>query len=304
VRWLPRLTVVAAVVVTGLSAGPSVYAAPGAGRGVQPFRGLGTWVDVYDFSPDFVTGHRRPAITTASVDRMASEGITTLYVQAANARQSVTRPLVSPALIGGLLTRAHADGMQVVGWYAPAFADPAADLRRLLAMRDFRWAGQRFDGLAVDIEVTSGVRDAARRSQVLVDLSRRLRSATTAPLGAIVMAPVVLDVVNPRFWPQFPWRGIAPYYDAWLPMDYWTDRTVSSGFRDAYRYTSDNITRLRADVGQPGAVVHAIGGVGGMSSEAQYLRFAAAARGRGAVGLSVYDYRATGPAVWPLLRRR
>jgi hypothetical protein len=289
--------------MTVLPGGPSAYAASGAGRGVQPFRGLGTWVDVYDFSPDFITGHRPPAIATASVDRMAAAGITTLYLQAANARQPATRPLVSPALLGGLLTRAHADGMQVLGWYAPAFADPAADLRRLVAMRDFRWAGQGFDGMAVDIEVTSGVHDAARRSQILVDLSRRLRSSTTMPLGAIVMAPVVLDVVNRHFWPQFPWRSIARYYDAWLPMDYWTDRTASSGYRDAYRYTSDNISRLRADLGQPGAIVHAIGGVGGGSSAAQYLRFVTAARRQGAIGLSVYDYRATGPAVWPLLRR-
>jgi hypothetical protein len=288
--------------MTVLYGTPPAGAASGVGRAVLPFRGLGTWVDVYDFSPDFITGHRRPAITTASVDRMAAAGITTLYLQAANARQPMARPLVSPALLGGFLARAHADGMRVVGWYAPAFADPAADLRRLLAMRDFRWAGQGFDGMAVDIETTSTVTDASRRSQILVDLSRRLRFATSTPLGAIVMAPVVLDVVNPHFWPKFPWRSIARYYDAWLPMDYWTDRTVSSGYRDAYRYTSDNIARLRADLCQPGAVVHAIGGVGGMSSASQYLRFAAAARREGAIGLSVYDFRATGPAVWPLLR--
>jgi hypothetical protein len=297
------LSALTALAVTALCVTAPAAAAPGVGRPVLPFRGLGTWVNVYDFSPDFVTGHRRPAITTASVDRMAAAGITTLYLQAANARQPVARPLVSPALLGGLLIRAHADGLRVVGWYAPAFADPAADLRRLLAMRDFRWAGQGFDGMAVDIETTSAVTDAARRSQVLVELSRRLRSATSAPLGAIVMAPVVLDIVNRHFWPQFPWRSIARSYDAWLPMDYWTDRTVSSGYRDAYRYTSDNIARLRADLGQPGAVVHAIGGVGGMSSAAQYVRFVDAARQDGAIGLSVYDYRATGPAVWPLLRR-
>jgi hypothetical protein len=298
------LSALTALAITVVCVTPPADAAPGLGGPVLPFRGLGTWVDVYDISPDFVTGHRRPAITTASVDRMAAAGITTLYLQAANARQPVARPLVSPALLGGLLTRAHADGMRVVGWYAPAFADPAADLRRLLALRDFRWAGQSFDGIGVDIETTSTVPDAARRSQVLVDLSRRLRSATSAPLGAIVMAPVVLDVLNPHFWPQFPWRSIARDYDAWLPMDYWTDRSVSSGYRDAYRYTSENIARLRADLGQPGALVHAIGGVGGMSSATQYQRFVDAARREGSIGLSVYDYRATGPAVWPLLRRR
>ena len=301
-RWLLRLSAMA-VAVAVLCSGPSAYGASGVARRAQPFRGLGTWVDVYDFSPDFVTGHRRPAITTASVDRMAAAGITTLYLQAAVPRQPVARPLVSPALLGGLLRRAHADGLRVVGWYAPAFADPAADLQRLLAMRDFRWAGQGFDGLAVDIEWTAGVPDVARRNQILVDLSRRLRSATAAPLGAIVMAPVVLDVVNRRFWPQFPWRAIAPYYDAWLPMDYWTDRTVSSGYRDAYRYTTDNISRLRSDLGIPNAAVHAIGGVGGSSSGTQYVRFAAAAHSQGAIGLSVYDYRVTGPAVWPLLHR-
>jgi len=48
-------------------------------------------------------------------------------------------------------------------------------------------------------------------------------------IGAIVLPPVVLEVVNTNYWPNFPWHGIAPFYDVWQTMGYWTNRTQSSG---------------------------------------------------------------------------
>src|SRR5215204_7159959 len=77
--------------------------------------------------------------------------------------------------------------------------------------------GQRFDGVAVDIEWTDSVPDPTLRSRRLVELSERLRSSASAggagaggALGAIVPPPVQLEDVNPDLWPAFPWRELAP----------------------------------------------------------------------------------------------
>ena len=54
---------------------------------------------------------------------------------------------------------------------------------------------------------------------------------------------------------------MAPSYDAWMTMGYWTNRKPDSGYRDAYRYTRENIDRLRVNLGNPDAIVHPIGGL-------------------------------------------
>ena len=271
-------------------------------RQISAYRQLGTWVDVYDYAPAFGPASGAPALTPASVDKMAAAGIRTLYLQASIDSPRSTGILEAPTLLGAFLNRAHNKGMKVVAWYLPSFTDLDADLQRLRAMRDFRAGGQGFDGLAVDIEWTTGVPDTARRNAALIELSRRLRAETDTAIAAIVLPPVLLEVVSQQYWPQFPWRSLAPYYDVWLPMAYWTDRTVASGYRDPQRYTSENITRIRANLGQPNAAVHVIGGIGGSSTAEQYRRFAAAARQGGAVGISLYDFRITEAAAWPLLR--
>src|SRR5207244_6467843 len=124
-------------------------------RSSSPFTGLGTWVDVYDYSPEFQVGGRPPAITPAAVDRMAANGVRTLYLQAAVSTARVAGLLVDPPLLTAFVARAHARGMQVVGWYHPPLRSVDADVQRLAAMRDFRAKGLGFDALAVDIESTS-----------------------------------------------------------------------------------------------------------------------------------------------------
>ena len=283
-----------------------VLEAPGRGatREISAYRQLGTWVDVYDFAPAFAGGSGAPQLSPASVDAMAAAGIRTLYLQASIGSPQSTGILEAPNLLGAFLTRAHARGMQVVAWYLPSFTDIDADLQRLRAMRDFRAGGQGFDGLAVDIEWTSGIPDSARRNAALIELSRRFRAETGKAIAAIVLPPVLLEVVNTNYWPGFPWKSLAPYYDVWLPMSYWTDRTTASGYKDPRRYTSENIARIRANLGQPNAPVHVIGGIGGDSTTDEYRRFVAAAREGRAVGISLYDFRVTNASVWPILARK
>ena len=275
-----------------------------AARDISAYRQLGTWVDVYDFAPAFGGGSGAPQLTPASVDAMAAAGIRTLYLQASIGSPQSTGILEAPNLLGAFLTRAHARGMQVVAWYLPSFTDIDDDLQRLRAMRDFRAGGQGFDGLAVDIEWTAGIPDSARRNAALIELSRRFRAETGRAIAAIVLPPVLLEVVNTNYWPGFPWKSLAPYYDVWLPMSYWTDRTTASGYKDPRRYTSENITRIRTNLGQPNAAVHVIGGIGGDSTAEEYRRFVTAAREGKAVGISLYDFRVTNASVWPILARK
>ena len=53
--------------------------------------------------------------------------------------------------------------------------------------------------------------EGSERSQRLFNLSSELREFVgDDPLGAIVMPPVLTEEINPDFWPDFPWREIAP----------------------------------------------------------------------------------------------
>jgi hypothetical protein len=114
-----------------------------------------------------------------------------------------------------------------------------------------------------------------------------------------VLPPVVLEVVNPNYWPAFPWRALVPDYDVWLPMSYWTNRTAASGYRDAGRYTSENLARLRRDLGLPAAPVHTIGGIADEVEPADVAAMVQAAAGGAVLGGSLYDWHTTAASLWP-----
>jgi hypothetical protein len=272
-------------------------------RDVSVYRGLGTWVDAYDFSPEFQENGAPPPVTPESMDDMAAAGVKTLYLQAAKDDTRSPGDLVNPEILGPMLIRAHARGVKVVAWYLPKFYDLDSDMRRLLAVRDFRSGGQGFDGIGLDIEWTKDVPDAAERNVRLIDLSHRLRAAVgSAALAAIPLPPVLIETINPRYWPEFPWRELAPLYDVWMPMAYWTFRSQSSGWRDAFRYTEENVRRLRADLGLPGAAVHPVGGTDNKSNDNDYRGFVRACAATGALGGSIYDWRTTPTGSFAILR--
>jgi len=110
-----------------------------------------------------------------------------------------------------------------------------------------------------------------------------------------------MEDVNPNYWPDYPWAGLAQFYDVWQPMAYWTNRRDQ--WRDAYVYTATNIDRLRQHIGRPDAVVHPIGGIGDESNSDDITAFDQAAVDRGCVGGSLYDYRTTGDDLWPGLQQ-
>jgi hypothetical protein len=250
--------------------------------------------------PRYVRALGPPPVRPASVDDLAALGARTLYLQAAVNDSAAPTYLVDRALLGLMLRRAHARGLRVVAWYLPDLTDPAADQARVDAIVAFRTRGQRFDGVALDIEATDEP-DVTVRNQRLVALARRLHDrAGGRPTGAIVYPAVQLEVVNPKLWPGFPYRALARVVDVWLPMTYWTFR--DGPYRDAYRYTDESVKRLRHDLGDAGAPVAPIGGLADASNPADYAAFARAVHHDRAVGRSVFDAASTATTAWPYLR--
>ncbi len=264
-------------------------------RSTSVYGGLGVWVDAFDFSPSYTS--RDPVVTAATVDEWAELGVDTVYLQASRPDDRAPGVLLEEDLLGELLVRAHAEGISVVGWYLPTFVDVDADLERLLAIASFEALGHRFDGVAVDIEFIEGVPDDDERSRRLVSLSTALRAALPGEaLGGIVPPAVQLEVVNPGYWPRFPWRELDAVYDVWMPMAYWTTRTAESGYRDPYAYTEESTRRMRNNLGRPDAVVHPVGGIGDATLIEDLGAYRRALVDVGAIGGSLYDWASLPPA--------
>ncbi len=288
----PRTSTTAAPVPAPAPEAVRVAPARPVPAGTEVYAGLGTWIDVYDWSRTF--GGNGALVEVADIDRMAEVGVQTLYVQ--TARWNVAEDILEPERLEPLIERARDHDMGVVAWYLPTFVDPAEDLRRLVAA-----ASLDVDAVAVDIE-SRDLADTAERNRRLVELSRSLRAALPGvALGAIVFPPVVMEVINTSFWPDFPWKAMAPFYDVWVPMAYQSFRKADSGYRDGARYTAENIDRLRAQVGA-GAVIHTVGGIADETTANDVDGMVAAAAERGAIGGSLYDWRTTAPGLWPNLR--
>ena len=149
--------------------------------------------------------------------------------------------------------------------------------------------------------------DHVERNRRLVELSARLSDDDVVgdgeAVGAIVLPAVQLEVINPTLWPDFPYRELAPHYDVWMPMAYWTFRSEESGYRVAEKYTAESIERLRTNLGDPDAVVHPIGGIGDRATEADYAGFLRAIEEQRAVGGSIYDARTMSLGGWRVLER-
>lgn len=264
---------------------------PAVPAGLTPYVGMGTWVDVYDWTATYTNG--KPATTPADVDRMADLGVQTLYIQAS--KHDAPQDLADPDLLMPLLRRAKERNLRVVAWYLPTLVDPQRDLDRTLAIA--RLAD--VDSVAIDIEARN-VSDVNDRNRRLVQYSQAVRDALPGrTLGAIVLPPVVLEVVNPNYWPNFPYKEITPFYDVWQTMGYWTNRKADSGYRDAYRYTKENVERLRANVGRADLPVHPIGGLGESTSPHDVEAFRQAAVDTRSIGGSLYDWRTTKGDAWP-----
>lgn len=295
-RWLLVVLAVAALVFAGVAVVDAVRpdgppASPPGSWTLAPHRGLGAWVDVYDWTVEL--GGPTPAVDADDIDAMADAGVQTLYLQTSH-RRSLS-DVMEPERLEELVDRAHERGLHVVAWYLPTFVDLDEDLDRLLAA-----AALRVDGLGVDIEATD-VADPLERNRRLLALTERLRDelGPRKVLAAITLSSVHVGVVNPDFWPGYPYAELGAAYDVVLPMAYWTLRRGE--LADGERYVTENLQRLRAQIG-PDVPLHPIGGIADAATAADLRGFVDAAEAGGAIGASLYDWATSSPEQWAALR--
>jgi hypothetical protein len=283
-RWILALACIAAVGAPGSSAAPAPEAAT-----LDPYRGLGTWVDIYD------TGVW--ADPEGAVAAIAARGVRTVYLETSNFRQPVA--IRRPALVARFLEAAHAQGMAVVAWYLPGFLNPSRDVQRSLAAITFTTpSGEGFDGFGLDIE-SPAVSSPALRTRRLLRVATDLREAVGAEyrLGAIIPSPRGLEL-SPTAWPGFPYEELAERFDVFLPMIYFTYRTTTAPAARAYVTRSIGVLRREtsADVR-----IHVIGGVADRTRAGQTKAFTEAVCAAGVMGGSMYDFATTGPVEWSRL---
>ena len=258
-------------------------------RDLQPYEGLGTWVDVFDYAPAYAGDE--PPVTPGDLDEMADAGVRTVYLQAARNDDRSPDRIVDDLLVARFLIEAHRLDLEVVGWFLPRLGDVDDDLDHVADLADFDVAGHRFDGVALDIEDVETESDVSLRNARLVELSERsAEHLEGGALGAIVLPPVLIETVNPAFWPDFPWGKLGPHYDVWLPMSYWTQRRADSGYQDGFTYNAESTERIRARLGDPDAVVHGIGGIGDEVDPTQLDAFGRSLAETRSIGGSIYDW--------------
>ncbi len=284
-----RLLIVVAVLAAVLVAPAS--GAPVPSRQRTAYAGLGTWLDIYA-----TASWTHPQQEVAA---MARDGARTLYLQTGNYEQRVD--LVRRRALGRFIDAAHAAGMRVVAWYLPSFLYPQQEMRRALAAIRFRSArGERFDSFALDIEA-SLVRSVPLRTRRLLRLSARLRAAVGRryALGAIIPSPVGIRR-HPTYWPRFPYRQLARYYDVFLPMAYATDAGVR-GIRATRAYNAADIAIIRRRTGKPRVPIHLVGGIAGSMGTREITGFMQAVGDCAPLGYSLYAFSITRQATWRAL---
>jgi hypothetical protein len=264
----------------------------------RPFRGLGTWVDVFDYAS---------LDPQAAVADMRARGVRTLYLS--TGRFNGTSDFFDATEAGAWLDAAHAAGIRVVGWYVPAYGDMDRDVRRTVAISDFvSPGGQRFDAVGVDIERLDEVTRAQFNTRLVTHL-QLVRGQTEAMIAAIVPSPFATAAGNN--WEGFPWAAVGASSDVVVPMALWSFRDSCPGTQvcpftpdQVYQWVRDQTQQARALTGRP---VHVEGGVDDPGVErtpvtpARVQRFVDAVADGGAIGGSHYDYATTDPDLWSIL---
>jgi hypothetical protein len=265
--------------------------APVAGAAsIDAYRGLGTWVDIFD--------ERAWQDPAAAVADMASHGVHTLYLQTGNSHSDTAFKDV--AATEAFIRESHDHGMRVVAWYLPYLKDEALDLDRVTQAIRFRTAdGQSFDGFALDIE-SSSVKPESTRILALESLTLKIRAVAgpSYALGGIIPSPVGL-AKQTGYWDTFPYAMVARTYDVLLPMGYYTYH--GKGADAAYKDSKENMRLLRAEPGCATIPVHLIGGLAGKTTAAETAAFVRACVETKCIGASLYDWVGTGAAEWKAL---
>ena len=224
------------------------------------------------------------------VAQAKAAGLTSLWVRTGGSKQGY----YGDPLLHALLPAAHAAGLKVIAWDFPAMSNPARDAIRARAALKFTVDGQQIDGFSPDIEtINEGTFNNPKRVSYYLSLVRR--AARGRPVVATVMRPTDEQLA------KYPYAAMAPYIDAYAPMDYWScqepgDLTVRS-------------IQALAKFGKPVTVIGQAydmagdGGRPGVPTAAETWRFLDSAKRAGAIGASLWTYETSGPAQWVPLTR-
>ena len=189
----------AGIIVLAIAALAALPAGASAAPSLEPYRGLGTWIDIYDDPQLAAPGGRWPGSRPAGCARSSSRRRTSssgpTWCAPTGCRASSTRPTPAASRSGlvpaGLRRRRS----------RPA---PLAGRHPLRSE-----GGEAFDSFALDIE-WSGVTPVSLRNRRMLALSDRLR-AEVGPdyaLGAII--PNRADGLRRDYWQPFPYAELAP----------------------------------------------------------------------------------------------
>ena len=256
---------------------------------VTAYRGLGTWIDIWDAAQ-----WRNPE---AAVAAMQAHKVRTLYLETGNFSRTDAQYANYLKDSKRFITACHARGIRIVAWYLPSLKNVDKDFKRCAQAIDLRTAdGQRFDSFALDIEDRS-VKSVSERNRRLTALSKRLRAkvGNAYPLGGIIPSPVALEWAPP-YWPGFPYKTVAKLYDVIVPMGYYTFHV--KGYAATYAETLRNVAIVREKTGDPGVPIHLIGGGANESSDGETTAYVRAVRETGLLGGSLYAFPDTSAADW------
>jgi hypothetical protein len=275
-------------------------AAPGIPAGLNAYRGLAGWVDLYHYG---APGDAAPAQTVAE---MASRGVRTVYIE--TARWNSAGDLDFPGALGLFIDAAHAGGMAVIGWYLPGFAGTGTDLRRSLAALQFTSpGGGHLDGFAADIEDHGATSTLGQFNAGIVAYADALRAAV--PAGTVLGA-IVPDARNneraPAHWAGFPWPQIGSAFDVILPMAYWSVTKAPASCletqMDVTGYITQVVTTTEALMGQSKPIAP-MGGIANCDTVQEVAEYVGTLRTEGALGGGLYDFetlqtRPDANAIW------
>jgi hypothetical protein len=290
---LPSIRACALAALLALAVAAPAAAAQRSALLATSFGGLGSWVDIFDDA-----AWQNPERTVRAMHR---RGATVLFLQSASSRPGPA--VFRPGRTARFLRAAHARGITVIAWYLAPYVDRRYETRRASGAIQFETSdGERFDGFALDIETAADSPSAPVRNRRLLRMSERLREVAGPlyPLGAITPSPAGLAMSHGRaWWPDFPFQALHRFYDAFLPMGYYTYHADTAA--GAYRDTRRNIRLLRRETGDPQVPIHLIGGGAWDSNAAEGRAFARAANDYGVIGASMYDQMTMGAEDWRAL---
>lgn len=235
----------------------------------------------------------------AIVEAAHHDGITHLYLESA----------ISPLgfhgrdSVGPLIEAAHRGHLNVVAWVYPYLYDIAGDVALTREVASYRTAsGQRFDGIAADLERNITLTTVREYSQLI-----------RAYLGPKYL--LVGVTYPPQSFPSYPFAEVAHDYNVIAPMDYWHQTKTAYGlnynhmrygYAYTYRYAADSLAQIRADGGTVplapiGQTFDNYGrlGMGPLApSEAEEEGFLEGSKQDGAIGASFFQWMTAGVGEW------